>query len=215
MKRVYSAPCHPIRNGVRLLGMSQERNPGALVVALAIPGALVAGEAVGPIAALAVIALGVVLGWRLVPRFFLTLVAAGFAGAVAGATIIGGGFRIAMRVVALLEPSRVPEFTIEGTLFIVIMIGGIFGGILGIVASFARRGFGVGRIGGTLVAAGLVMGLILIDSETRGELFELGIGGWLNIPMFGLIALGYGYASQWIFDRAEPEVIKDAERVAA
>ncbi|HEY5889646.1 MAG TPA: hypothetical protein VIW94_02955 [Acidimicrobiia bacterium] len=193
--------------------MSQERNPGAFVVALAIPGALLAGEAVGPIAALAVIALGVVLGWRLVPRFFLTLAAAGFAGAVAGAAIIGVGFRIAMRVVALLEPSRVPEFTIEGTLFIVIMIGGIFGGILGIVASFARRGFGVGRMGGALIAAGLVMGLILIDSETRRELFELGIGGWLNIPMFGLIALGYGYASQWIFDRAEPEVIKDAERM--
>lgn len=195
--------------------MSQARNPGALVVPLALVGALIAGEAVGPVAALSTIGLGVLFGWKLVPRFFLTVIAAGFAGALAGGVIIGIGFRIAMRVVALLEPSRIPEFSVGGTLFIVVGIGGIFGGIFGIVTSFTRKGFGVGRIGGTVFAAGLVMAFILIDSETRKELLHLGAGGWLNIPMFGSIALGYGYASQWIFDRVEPEVTQEAEKIAA
>jgi hypothetical protein len=181
---------------------------------LALVGAIVAGEAVGPIAALLTIGLGVLLGWKLVPRFFLTLLAAGFAGAIAGGAIIGIGFRIAMRIVALLEPSRIPEFSAGGTLFIIVGIGGVFGGIFGIVASFTRMGFSAGRIGGALVAAGWVMAFLLVDTGTREELLDLGAGGWLNIPMFGSIALGYGYASQWIFDRVRPEVTKEAEKVA-
>jgi hypothetical protein len=193
--------------------MSRVRNPGALVVPLGLIGAIVAGEAFGPFAALLTIGLGVLLGWKLVPRFFLTLIAAGFAGALAGGVIIGIGFRVAMRIVALLEPSRIPEFSVGGTLFIVVMIGGIFGGVFGIVASFARKGIGVGRIGGTLIAAGFVMAFLLIDSETRKELLHLGAGAWFNIPMFGSIALGYGYASQWIFDRVQPEVIQEFEKV--
>ncbi len=168
---------------------------------------------VGPGVAWLFIGLGLLFGWKLVPRFLSTLVSAGFAGAVAGGVIIGIGFRIAMRIVALMEPSRIPEFTVGGTMFIIVGIGGIFGGIFGIVASFARKGFGAGRIGGTLLAAGLVMAFILFDSETRGEILHLGAGGWLNLPMFGLIALGYGYVSQLIFDRVEPNAIQEAERI--
>jgi hypothetical protein len=65
-----------------------------------------------------------------------------------------------------------------------------------------------------LVAAGWVMAFLLVDTGTREELLDLGAGGWLNIPMFGSIALGYGYASQWIFDRVQPEVIQEFGKVA-
>jgi len=37
-----------------------------------------------------------------------------------------------------------------------------------------------------------VMLMIGLDSELLGEIVELGAGPWLNIPMFGAVALGYG-----------------------
>lgn len=194
--------------------MNNARNPRALIVSLILPAALLAGEAIGPWAALATVVLGAILAWQLIPLFLPTLVAAALAGVVAGTAIVGVGFRVAMRIVALMEPSRIPEFSVGGTLFIIIMIGGIFGGIAGVVVCFARKGLGLGKIAGTLMSAGLIMTLVLIDRETRRELLHLGAGGLINIPMFTAISLGYGFATHWLFERLYQRMSASTEMVS-
>jgi len=118
-----------------------------------------------------------------------------------------------MRIVAVLEPSRVTEFTVEGTMFVIVFIGAMIGAVLGLGAHFIRMGFGLGRVGVAIVTAVLAIGFIVVDSETRLELFQLGLGGWFNVPMFGLIAGIYGYASSQILDRAMPHFAPAFEKV--
>ena len=136
---------------------------------------------------------GVGLAWWLVPRFWPSVLFGAIAGVVSGVLILGVGLRLAMRVVAILDPFRIPEFTVGGTMFILIGIGGIFGGVIGILANLARRGLLLRSMFtvAVLPAAG-AMGLLFLDDEIRGELFELGAGAWVNIPMFGLVAVLYG-----------------------
>lgn len=80
-------------------------------------------------------------------------------------------------------------------MFILIGIGAMFGGLVGILANLARRGMRLNSIitAAILPAAG-AMSLLLVGDETRRELFELGAGAWVNIPMFGLVAVLYGIA---------------------
>jgi hypothetical protein len=81
----------------------------------------------------------------------------------------------------------------EGTMFILIGIGGLFGGMVGILANLARRGMRLNSvIKAAILPAAAAMSLLLADDEIRGELFELGAGAWLNLPMFGLVAILYG-----------------------
>jgi hypothetical protein len=101
-----------------------------------------------------------------------------------------------MRVVAILDPVRSPEFTLDGTLFIFIGVGGMMGGVFGLVGNIARGGFGIPSGAAGLVPALLVMLMIGLDGELRSEIVELGAGPWLNIPMFGVVAAGYG--ALWI-----------------
>lgn len=145
---------------------------------------------------------GIALGWWLVPGFWWTAIRGAIGGVVAGILILGLGFRAAMRVVALLEPARVPEFTIEGTSFILIFIGAIFGGILGISGNLAKRGLRLGSIATAAIVPALgAMALILVKEETRTELFELGAGAWVNIPMFALVSYLYGLGAAWLTRR--------------
>lgn len=148
-----------------------------------------------PLAGEILILTGVGFGWWLVPRFWRSVLFGAIAGLVSGVLVLGVGLRIAMRVVALLDPFRVPEFTPGGTMFILIGIGGIFGGTLGILANLARRGLRLRSIFtiAVLPAAGAMM-LLLVDDEIRSELFHLGAGAWVNIPMFGLVTVLYGIA---------------------
>jgi hypothetical protein len=97
-----------------------------------------------------------------------------------------------MRVVAVVDPVRSPEFTFGGTMFIIIGIGAVMGGIFGVLGNVARIGFNIPTRAAGLVPALLVVTMIGLDSELRGEIIELGIGPWLNIPMFGAVAIGYG-----------------------
>lgn len=138
---------------------------------------------------------GVGLGWWLVPRFWRSVLFGAIAGVVSGVLVLGVGLRLAMRVVALLDPFRVPEFTVGGTVFILIGIGGIFGGTFGILANLLRRGLQLTSVF-TIAALPSVgaLSLLFLDDEIRRELFELGAGAWVNIPMFGLVTVLYGIA---------------------
>lgn len=126
-------------------------------------------------------------------------------GAVAGLLILGPGFRLAMRAVALMDPVHPEEFTLEGTVFIVIGIGGVLGAIQGATAHLARRAFGIDSavFAGLLLATYMMVELTFFAGELSQEIFDLGLGAWVNIPLFGLIALGYGIAAMAVADRVE------------
>ena len=137
------------------------------------------------------------VGWRFVPGFLRTIGIGAAAGAVAGALILGPGFRLAMRVVAVLStrPSRVPEFTLEGTLFIVVFVGVILGAIFGVGAALFRRGL---RLSATMTAGLMtiaLIGMLLLEPGLRSEFVELGAGPWFNIAMFGAVVFLYGLAA--------------------
>lgn len=153
----------------------------------------------GPIWALTLIALGV--GWRLIPGFWRTVGLGLFGGAIAGLIVLGPGFRLAMRVVAILDPIRTIEFTVEGTVFILIGVGLVIGGVFGLGAALLRRAFSVS---GRVMALGMtaaIMGLLLADSGLRSEFVDLGAGPWLNIPMFGAVVFLYSVVANRLMDR--------------
>jgi hypothetical protein len=163
---------------------------GALFFLAAIP---VAGsEQLNAAWSMAVFLIGIGAAWLLIPGFWRTLLHGAIGGLIAGLLVLGPGLRIAMRVVAIFDPIRSPEFTVGGTLLIIVGIGGMMGGIFGLFGNVARRGFGIGPHGAGLVPALLVILMIGLDTELRGEIVELGAGPWLNIPMFAAAALGYG-----------------------
>lgn len=148
-----------------------------------------------PLAGEVLILIGVGLGWWLVPRFWRSVLFGAIAGVVSGVLVLGAGLRIAMRVVAMLDPFRVPEFSWGGTMFILIGIGGIFGGIFGILANLARRGLHLRSVLNiAILPAGGALSLLFLDDEIRRELFHLGAGAWVNLPMFGLVTVLYGIA---------------------
>lgn len=157
-----------------------------------------------PMEVLGVIGIG--LGWWLVPKFWRTVLFGAIGGVVAGAVILGTGFRVAMRVVAILDPIRRNEFTIGGTLFILIGIGAIFGGIFGITGNLAKRGFKLDSVFTAAIVPALgAMALILVAEDTRTELFELGAGAWVNIPMFGTVSYLYGVGAAWATTKMDIE----------
>lgn len=126
-------------------------------------------------------------------------------GAVAGLLILGPGFRLAMRAVALMDPVHPEEFTLGGTLFIMVGFGGVIGAIQGATAHLARRAFGIDSavIAGVLLGVYMMVELSFFAGELSQEIFDLGIGAWVNIPLFGLIALGYAIAAMAVADRVE------------
>jgi hypothetical protein len=181
----------------------------AIVVALS--GVLGSAWSVG------VVIGGLVIGWLLVPDFWSSLAWGAIGGVVAGLMILGPGFRLAMRVVSVLDPVRTPEFTVEGTIFIVVGLGGIFGGIVGALSNVFRKGFGL-KWPLTAAIPGLMVMLVLFgDRGLRAELLELGAGPWVNIPMFAAFAGGYGVVAMrlsarmsatWDRRKAIPEAVE-------
>ena len=163
---------------------------GALVLIAAIPVAV--SELLAPVWSMAAVLVGIGAGWLLVPGFWRSSLHGAVAGVAAGLLVLGPGLRIAMRVVAILDPVRSPEFTVGGTMFIIVGVGVVIGGIFGIIGNVARGGLGIPSGAAGLVPALLVMLMISLDSELRSEIVGLGKGPWLNIPMFGAAAVGYG-----------------------
>ena len=146
---------------------------------------------------------GVALGWWLVPDFWKVAAYGAISGLAAGLLILGPGFRAAMRLVAILDPVRTPEFTVGGTLFIIVGVGGGMGAIFAIAGAMLGKGFGLPWAAAGLIPAALVMAIIAFSSDLRGEILGLGAGPWVNIPVFGGVALGYGLASMRIVSGLE------------
>jgi hypothetical protein len=169
-------------------------------------------EMLGPVWSIALLLIGVGAAWLLVPGFWRSVFYGAVGGVVAGLLVLGPGLRLAMRVVAILDPTRRNEFTIGGTMFIIIGIGAIFGGIFGAIGGLARRGLGSSlRVAG-LVPALLVGLLIGLDSELRSEIIELGAGPWFNAPMFAAVALGYGALWSVVVSRLESRSLRKKPR---
>jgi hypothetical protein len=163
---------------------------GAVLFIAAIP--LAGSELLGPVWSVAVVIVGIGAGWLLIPGFWRSSLLGAIGGVISGLLVLGPGLRVAMRVVAMVDAVRSPEFTIEGTMFIIVGIGVVMGGIFGVFGNVLRIGFNIPSRAAGLVPALLVMMMIGLDSELRDEIIELGAGPWLNIPMFGAVAVGYG-----------------------
>lgn len=168
---------------------------GAVATILAVSG--VADGAV----TIAIVALAAGLGWRYIPRFATVVAVAALAGGVAGVGVLGLGMRVAMRIVALTDPVRTPELTLEGTAIVVIMFGGMLGVVVGIAGGLLRVGLrlSVGRTAAVVTA--VVMGMFLAEADLRAEFVTLGVGPWLNIPLFTAVVFGYAVAASRISQR--------------
>ncbi len=155
---------------------------------------------------LILVLLAAVASWRYMSGSFWRSVVAGLAGgAVAGLLILGPGFRLAMRAVALMDPIHPQEFSIGGTAFIVIGIGMIMGGVQGVTAQVARRALAIDSavVAGLILAGIELVSLVFFSGDLSQEFFDLGISPWVNIPLFGVFAVGYGIAAMAIADRVE------------
>ena len=180
----------------------------AVLAALAGPAAIFVGDLLlGPVGALAIVIAGVVIGWKYVPGFWRTLFRAAIAGGLAGVLVLGPGYRLAMRIVAILDDATTPEFTIEGTAFLNIGIGAMFGAITTTWVTIMTKTFAARRFVAVTVLTGVVVGTLFVNSEVFRELTELGAGPILNVPMF----LGVTIAWAWLADRwARPLPVTDS-----
>ena len=190
--------------------MTRREQLAAIGAAVAIPlgffvtGAMGLG---GPIALVGVLAAFLLL-WRLIPRFWSTLGLGALAGLISGVLVMGPGFRLAMRVVAITDPVRTPEFTLDGTFFILLFVGGILGSLGGVSIAFLRHGTGIAKSGLSLIVTVGIMVLLLASEGLRAEFLELGAGPWLNIPMFGLIVFLYATFAGWLLAKLQGRWVK-------
>lgn len=137
---------------------------------------------------------------RRIPRFWPKLGRSALAGLICGLLVLGPGLRLAMRVVAVADPNQSPEFTVGGTLGIVVLIGGVLGPIYAIVAVFARDGFAIARGVTAGAVAVALLGLLVANADLRNELLHLGLGGWMNVPMFAAVGFAHGWVSLGCYD---------------
>lgn len=157
------------------------------------------------------------IGWRWIPRFWRTLGGSLVAGALAGIVVLGPAMRIVMRLVAIAEPTQSPEFSIGGTVGIVVVIGAMFGAIIGVGLVFAQKGLELARFWVSVISGGALIGALAIIPDIRAELFELGLGAGMNIPLFGLAGFAYGWVDQAVFTKfrfARTEPASSAEAMA-
>lgn len=178
-------------------------------------GALLSGGGLGGVLSLAAPVLAVVAAWRFVPRFWRKLGAAVLAGMLAGVVVLGPGLRLAMRAVAIADPNKTPEFTVGGTIFIIIMLGAIFGASFGVVVVFARIGFQIQRGTAGLIGAGVVLSTLMAIPDIRRELMDFGLGAGMNLPLFGFVGYAHAWATVAVFDRLKFHQEQPAPQVEA
>jgi hypothetical protein len=163
---------------------------GTLVAAVAVAAApMVSGAGI----TLPLLVLIVVGGFLVVPRFGRLLLAGVLGGVVTGAIVLGGSLRVAMRIVAVMDPGREPELT--PATFVIILVGVFFGLSAGIVIAVLQR---LWRPRPLLIAwaTGLVgIGLFLLAPDLRRELFEEGAGALVNIPLFTSTFFAFGWSA--------------------
>lgn len=177
--------------------MNGVRNPWLTAIGMVVPVTIVVGDLFGGVLALVVAATLAVVGFRTVRGFLRLVLTGALAGAVAGVLVLGPGFRLVMRVVAIADPAQTPEFSVGGTMFLIVGFGGIFGAVTGISGTLIARGLQLSRSLGAAVYALPIVALLLQSPDLRAELFEFGLGVWMNLPLFVAVSVGYG----WMADR--------------
>jgi hypothetical protein len=182
--------------------MSNKERAMAIIACLALPASLLVGDFAGRAAGFALGGLVLLAIWWIAPSLWRIIGAGLLGGAIAGVLILGPGFRLAMRVVAILDIRRV-EFSIGGTLFIIVGVGAIIGGILGFMAALLRKGFAWSGLVMSGVMTIALIGLLYLDTNLRSELVTLGAGPWLNIPMFTAVTFGYALFANRLIDRLQ------------
>lgn len=155
----------------------------------------------------------IVIGWRWIPRFWSILGASVLAGAVAGILALGPGMRIAMRLVAIAEPTQSPEFSVGGTIGIVVVIGAMFGAIIGVGLVFAQIGLRLSRFGVSALAGLALVGGLAMIPDIRVELLELGLGAGMNIPLFGVAGFAFGWVEQAVLRRLRFASVQPASSI--
>lgn len=156
-----------------------------------------------------------VAAWRMIPGFWRMTGRSLLAGVISGVLVLGPGLRLAMRIVAIADSNTTPEFSIGGTVGIVVLIGGFLGSIYSVVAVFTRVGFSTGKPAAAGVVALALIAFIMASPDLRGEIIHLGFGGWVNIPMFAAIGFAHGWLSLSLYDRLSKRLIRDALAVEA
>ncbi len=142
------------------------------------------------------VALLLMLGFALVyVRRIPRLVLSGLiGGGLAGLIILGGGSRLAMRIVSLTGGRR--EMTIDGTAFLLIF-GAFAGANLGLILAAAGR-MRRYRVRSAVLVVG-ALGAIgffgLFGPEVRDEIFHEGLGVWLNAPLFLSLFPAYAWGA--------------------
>lgn len=187
----------------------------AVLAGASVPAAILVGDLLlGPIGALAIVGGGLAIGWKYVPDFWRTLFRAAIAGGLAGILVLGPGYRLAMRIVAILDESMTPEFTIGGTMFLIVGIGAMFGGITATWVTLITKTYAARRAVAVTVLTVVVIGTLFVDSEVFRELTELGLGPVLNVPMFLGVTVGWAWlADRWARPLGEP-ISADADLVS-
>lgn len=190
-------------------------------IAVLITANLAGNDTIVPEIGLALVVAAVAAAWRYTAGFWGIVATGVLGGGLAGVLILGPGFRVAMRAVALMDPTIEPEFTLEGTVFIVIFIGAVLGGIQAISGNLLRRALGVESavVAGSLLALMLMVGLAFLSGDISDELFQLGLSPWINVPLFSVIALAYGIAAMALADKFATRMFlsgrKEREKVPA
>lgn len=187
----------------------------AVLAAASGPVAIFVGDLfLREIGALAIVGVGVAIGWKYVPGFWRTVSRAAIAGGLAGVLVLGPGYRLAMRIVAILDVSTTPEFTIGGTMFLIVGIGAMFGGITTTWVTLITKTFAARRAVAVTMLTAVAAGTLFANSEVFRELTELGLGPVLNVPMFLGVTLGWAWlADRWARPIGEP-ISADADLVA-
>ena len=163
------------------------------IAAVGIPVSLVVAADSPPVGFVVLLGL-VAAGTFSIPNFGWLMRAGVFGGAAAGLLVLGPGLQVVMRIVAIMDPIRQPEFSAGETGFIVLSAG-FMGLVFGAGIALIRDAFQVSGVVVALLAAAGGMTVFLAGAELRGELFGLGAGAWVNIPMFAVAWGLYGLAA--------------------
>ncbi len=153
--------------------------------------------------------------WKLIPGFWRITGRSLLAGLISGVLVLGPGLRLAMRLVAIADPNATPEFSVGGTIGIIVLIGGFLGSIYSVVAVYARTGFSTGKAVASGVVALALLGFVMASADLRDEIANLGLGAWMNIPMFAAIGFLHGWTSLSLYDRLSKRSLRDAPAVEA
>lgn len=188
------------------------RSRAATLLVASIPLAFLVGF-VSPVGELGLLVVLGVFVWiaRTNRGFGATVLRGALSGAIAGILILGIGLRLAMRIVAITDSTRTPEFTAEGTAFILVGLGLMLGTFSGAYLGGLRHILGLGKRTIAIVGTIALVPLLFGDSETQAELLELGFGGWINIPMFTSIVFAYSWTQAGIAARLDQRAAQKRE----